>query len=128
MKPNTKPYPLGWVCEDSTHECKLKFSITSSYVDEVEIDVVPLDICGIVLGCPNLYDRKAIFFREHNEYHFFKDEIKYIARSHKMKTNLFVVATGLMKMLVNMSNSLSLMMLKEGNLRNKIVKVDIDFN
>ena len=78
MKPHPKPYPLGQVCEDAklhvTYQCKLKFAITFDFVDEVELDVVPLDICGIMLGSPYLYDRKTIFFNEHNMYHFFKDE------------------------------------------------------
>ena len=59
--PHTKPYPLGWVCEYAkfqvTRKCKLKFSITQNFIDEVELDVVPLDICGIVLGSPYLYSR-----------------------------------------------------------------------
>jgi hypothetical protein len=66
MKPHPKPYPLGWVCTDAklhvSHQCKLNFSITSKFVYEVELDVVPLDICRIVLGSPYLYDRKYIFF------------------------------------------------------------------
>ena len=76
-KPHKKPYPLGWVCKDKIlqviRQCDLKFAITSKFVDEVELDMVPLDICGIVLGSPYLYDRKEIFYREHNQYHFFKE-------------------------------------------------------
>ena len=64
-KPHRKPYPLGWVCKDKrlqvTQQCDLKFAITSKFVDEVEFDVVPLDIYGIVLGSPYLYDRKQSF-------------------------------------------------------------------
>ena len=59
-KPHKKIYPLGWVCKDKRlqviKKCDLKFAITSKFVDEVEFDVVPLDICGIVLGRPYLYD------------------------------------------------------------------------
>ena len=47
-------------------------------MDEVELDVVPLDICGIVLGSPYLYDRKAVFYREQNKYHLFKDGVENI--------------------------------------------------
>jgi hypothetical protein len=58
--PHVKPYPLGWVCEDAklqvTKQCKIKFSITSKFFDEVELDGVPLDICDIVLGSPYLFD------------------------------------------------------------------------
>jgi hypothetical protein len=57
----------------------------------------------MVLGSPYLYDRKAIFYREQNKYHIFKDGIEFIVRAHQMKTNLIVVTTGHMKMLVNAS-------------------------
>ena len=57
-----KPYPLGWICKDTnlevTRKCILRFAITTNFIDEVELDVVPLDISGIVLGSPYLYDRK----------------------------------------------------------------------
>jgi hypothetical protein len=57
----------------------------------------------MVLGSPYLYDRKAIFYREHNKYHLFKDGIEFIVRAHQMKMNLTVVTTGHVKMLVNAS-------------------------
>ena len=66
-KPHKKPYPLGWVCEykrlQVTKQCSLRFAITSKCIDEVAFDVVPLDIFGIVLGSPYLYDWEAIFYR-----------------------------------------------------------------
>jgi hypothetical protein len=65
--------------------------------------VVPLDICKMVLGSPYLYDRKAIFYREQNEYHFFKDRIDFIVRAHQMKMNLIAITTGHVKKLVNTS-------------------------
>ena len=61
------------------------FVITSGFVDEVDLDVVPLDICGIVLGSPYLYDRKAIFYREDNRYQRTKDGIEYFVHAHRMK-------------------------------------------
>jgi hypothetical protein len=89
-KPHPRPYPLGWVCDNTklqvTKQCKIRFANTSKFVDEVELDVVPLDICRIVLGSPYLYDRKAIFYKEENKYCFKKDGIEYIVRSHHMKT------------------------------------------
>ena len=52
------PYPLGWVhCNASlqvTKQCKLKFAIYAQYIDEVLVDVVPLDIYGVILGNPYL--------------------------------------------------------------------------
>jgi hypothetical protein len=59
------PYTLKWISNNHqmhiTKQCTLKFAISSKYVDEVTCDVVPLSKCGMVLGSPYLYDRKAIF-------------------------------------------------------------------
>jgi hypothetical protein len=103
--PHPRPYPLGWICGDNnlqvTKQCKIKFAITSNYVDEVELDIVPLDICGIFLGSPYLFDRKAIFYREENKYCFKKDGKEYIFHAHRMKTNRSFAATGKLKRMVN---------------------------
>jgi hypothetical protein len=61
-KPCPKPYPLGWVCDKEklyvTKQSRVRFDIASKLIDEVDLDVVSLDKCGIVLGSPYLYDRK----------------------------------------------------------------------
>ena len=59
-----------------TKQCWLKFSITSNYIDDVDLDVISLDICGIVLGSPYLYDRDAVFYRKEHMYHLKKYGIK----------------------------------------------------
>lgn len=116
-----KPYPLGWICENDklqvTRQCTLKFVITSKFVDEVQFDVVPLDICGIVLGSPYLYDWKAIFYREKNHYHLFKDGIQYIVHSHKIKTGRSFTNTGQFKRVINASKDLTLMSINKGDSR-----------
>lgn len=65
--PHPKPCPLGWICDNTklhvTKICKLRFSITANFIDEVDLDVIPLDICVIVFGIPYLYDRRGIFHR-----------------------------------------------------------------
>ena len=75
--PHPKPYPLGWICKDESFQvsrkCILRFAITAHFIDTVELDVVQLDILGIVLGSPYLFDRKAIFYHHENKYHLFKD-------------------------------------------------------
>jgi hypothetical protein len=75
-KMHHKPYSLNWISKNHkfpiTKQCIIKFAITSKFVDEVICDVVPLEACGMVLGSPYLYDHKAIFFREHNQYHLTK--------------------------------------------------------
>jgi hypothetical protein len=114
--PHPKPYPLGWICDNAklhvTRRCKLRFSITANYIDEVELDVIPLDICGIVLGSPYLYDRRAIFHRHENKYHLFKNGVEYIVRAHTKKMNLSLTNVGQMKRLVNASKNLVLLMIK----------------
>ena len=40
------PYPLGWVNKDAkikvTKQCKIKFDVCVHFIDEVELNVVPL--------------------------------------------------------------------------------------
>jgi hypothetical protein len=128
-KPHPRPYRLGWICGDNnlqvTKQCKIKFAITSKYVDEVELDIVPLDICGIFLGSPYLYDRKAIFYREENKYCFKKDGKEYIVRVHRMKTYRSFATIGKLKRMVNASKSLTLMSVtnqKESDAKHEMVK------
>jgi hypothetical protein len=45
-------------------KCKIKFVVSAYFIDEVELDVVPLDVCGVVFGSPYMYMRDAIFMRE----------------------------------------------------------------
>ena len=94
-KPHKNPYPLGWVCDKTklqvTKQCNLRFSIGSKFVDEVELDIVPLAICGIVLGSPYLYDINATFYRTKNKYRLTKDGIEYIVRAHKLNDNFSLI-------------------------------------
>jgi hypothetical protein len=43
-KPHPKPYPLGWVCDKEklnvTKQWRVRFSIASKLIDEVDLDVV----------------------------------------------------------------------------------------
>jgi hypothetical protein len=59
------PYPLGWVNKyleiKVTKQCKIKFLVSADFIDEVELDVVPLDVCGVVFVSPYMYMRDGIF-------------------------------------------------------------------
>jgi hypothetical protein len=59
MTPHKNPYPLGW--DDAklkvTKQYKIRFAITVKFFDEVDLYVVPLEICGIILDSPYLFDR-----------------------------------------------------------------------
>jgi hypothetical protein len=86
-----KPYTLKWIRNNHqmhiTKQCTLKFTISSKYVDEVTCDVVPLSECGMVLGIPYLYDHKAIFYRENNQYQLNKAGQDYVVHAHHVKEN-----------------------------------------
>eukprot|EP00253_Pinus_taeda_P021122 PITA_21122 len=117
MTPHKKTYPLGWVCDKEklkvTRQCKLRFSFASAFVDEIELDIVPLDICGIVLGSPYLYDRKATLYRVENKYQLIKDGIEYIVRGHKLKNNYTLINSGKMKRIVDSCTQFLLIDVKE---------------
>jgi hypothetical protein len=70
-----------------TKQCTIKFAISFKYVDEVTCDVVPLSECGMVLGSPYLYDRKAIFYMTKNQYQLTKAGQDYVVHSHHVKEN-----------------------------------------
>ena len=116
-KPHPKMYPLGWVCDKEKlnviKQCRIRFSIASKLIDEVDLDVVPLDICGIVLGSPYLYDRKAIFFLHENKYHLTRGGVEYIVRAHSMRMNTMFVSAGQMKRLITTNKRYVLMVVKE---------------
>jgi hypothetical protein len=121
MKPHLKPYPLGWVCDKQklnvTKQCRIKFSISSKLIDEVDLDVVPLDICGIVLGIPYIYDRKVFLFCHENKYHLTKEGVEYIVRSHSMRVNTTLVSAGQMKRLINNNMIYVLIIVREKYVR-----------
>jgi hypothetical protein len=87
-----------------TKKCTIKFSISSKYVDKVTCDVVPLRECGMVLGSPYLYDRKAIFYRTKNQYQFTKAGQDYVVHAHHVKENKTLQTMEQLKKAVQASN------------------------
>src|SRR3954468_18361936 len=55
-----------------THKVRVPFTV-GDYVDEVECDVLPLEVCGLLLGRPWQYDRNAIHAGHANTYSFMHD-------------------------------------------------------
>jgi hypothetical protein len=55
-----------------THKVHVPFTV-DDYVDEVECDVLPLEVCGLLLGHPWQYDRNSIHARSANTYSFMHD-------------------------------------------------------
>jgi hypothetical protein len=120
-KPHPKPYPLGWVCDKEklnvTKQCRIIFAIASKLIDEVDLDVVLFDICGIVLGSPYLYDRKAVFFHHEKKYHLTKGGVEYVVRAHNMRVNMILVSAGKMKRLITTNQRYVLMVMKEKDVK-----------
>jgi hypothetical protein len=60
-------YPLEWVNKDAKikvmKQCNIKFHISVDFIDEVELDVVPLDVSRVVFGIPYMYMRDEIFIQ-----------------------------------------------------------------
>jgi hypothetical protein len=82
-------------------------------IDEVDLDVVPLDICGIVLGSPYLYYIKVVFFHHENKHHLNKGGVEYTVRSHNMWVNTTLVSARKMKRLITTNKIYVLMVIKE---------------
>jgi hypothetical protein len=103
-----KPYTLKWISNHHqmhiTKQCTIKFTISSKYVDEVTCDVVPLRECGMVLGSPYLYDRKAIFYRTKNQYQFTNAGQDYVVHAHHVKANKTLQTMEQLKKAVQASN------------------------
>lgn len=63
-------YRLGWINKDVEikvmKQCKTKVGVCAYFINEVELDAVPLDVCGVVFVSPYMYMRDAIFKRREN--------------------------------------------------------------
>jgi hypothetical protein len=55
-----------------THKVRVPFTV-GEYVDEVECDVFPLEVCGLLLGHPWQYDRNVTYAGRANTYYFVHD-------------------------------------------------------
>jgi hypothetical protein len=101
------PYPLGWVNKDVeinvTKQCKIKFVVSVDFIDEVEMDIVPLHVYGVVFGIHYMHMRDAIFMRRVDQYPLNKDEKSFIINTHKGKSKLSLVSANQAKKLISSS-------------------------
>jgi hypothetical protein len=76
------PYKVSWLQKGHrvsvTKQCLVKFKI-GNYHDEILCDVIPMDMCHILLGRPWQYDRNVVHDGRMNTYTLEKD-----GRSHKL--------------------------------------------
>lgn len=74
------PYKVSWPQKGHqllvAEQCEVEFHI-GIYKDKVICDIMPMDVCHILLGRPWQYDRKVVHEGKTNCYKFVKDEIKH---------------------------------------------------
>jgi len=74
------PYKVSWLEKGHqllvSEQCKVEFQV-GKYKDEIVCDVMPMDVCHILLGRPWQYDRGAINDGKRNTYKFGKDGINH---------------------------------------------------
>ena len=78
-----RPYRIAWVQDNHkvmvNEQCSMKFKIRS-YQDEVLCDIIPMDICHMLLDRPWQFDKHATHDGRENTYTLTKDGVK-----HKLK-------------------------------------------
>ena len=65
------PYKVSWLQKEHqvnvTKQCLVEFKI-GGYKDEILCDVIPMDVCHLLLGIPWKYDRNVIHDGRKNTY------------------------------------------------------------
>nr|KYP34011.1 hypothetical protein KK1_045081 [Cajanus cajan] len=79
--PHPKPYQLHWLNEDGDiivdKQVKVKFSI-GNYEDQVVCDIVPMEVCHVLLGRLWQFDKKTMHNGLTNEITFTHKEKKFV--------------------------------------------------
>jgi hypothetical protein len=106
-----------------TKQCKVKFSISAYFIDEVELDVVPLDVCSVVFGSPYMSMVDVIFMQRENQYHLIKDGKYFIINAHKVKSNISPVSANQAKKLISTSKKYVFLFLRENHPKEELIVV-----
>jgi hypothetical protein len=76
---HTRPYYIQWLNNSGkvkvTHTARVHFSI-GTYHDYVDCDVVHMQACSLLLGCPLEFDTDAIHYGRSNKYTLMHNEKK----------------------------------------------------
>eukprot|EP00253_Pinus_taeda_P008602 PITA_08602 len=74
------PYKVSWLQKGHQllvdEQCEVEFQI-GKYKDKILCDVMPMDVCHLLLGRPWQFDRSAVHDGKTNCYKFVKDGIKH---------------------------------------------------
>jgi len=91
---------------------EIKYFLSANYIDEVEVDVVPVDVRGVVFGSPYMYMRYAIFMRRANLFDLIKDGKSFIINAHKNKYEISLVSANQAKKSIDSSRKFVLLFLR----------------
>ena len=89
----------------------------------MELDVVPLDVCGVVFGIPYMHIRDAIFMQRANQYHLIKDGMFYINNAYKGKSKISLVSANQANKLISSSNKYVFLFLRENQFDDESMRV-----
>jgi hypothetical protein len=82
------PYKVSWLQKGHqvmvSQQCKVEFKI-GGYKDEILCDVIPMDVCHILLGIPWQFDRNVIHDGRKNTYTLEKNGITHMLLPIKEK-------------------------------------------
>eukprot|EP00253_Pinus_taeda_P020545 PITA_20545 len=74
------PYKVSWMKKGHkmlvSEQCEVEFQV-GKYKDKIVCDVMPMDVCHILLGRPWQYDRGAMHDGKRNTYKFGKDGVNH---------------------------------------------------
>lgn len=90
----------------------MNFTISSKFVDDVGLDVVPLEIYIVVFGNPYIWDRDAIYYQRRNQYRLIKYGNSYIIHTFKTIKRIHLI-TSLMKTFININKKSVLLMVRD---------------
>ena len=94
-------------------QCKIKFVVSVDCIDEVELAVVPFDVCEVVFGSLYMYMRDAIFMWRSNQYRLIKDGKSYIINAHKSNSKISLVSANQAKKLISSSKKYVFLFFRE---------------
>lgn len=114
--PRPKPYPLGWIQKDINmqivKQCTFKFAIANHYINKVTCEVVPLDICQVILGSPYLWDHDAIHNKRLQKYRLLKYGQEFHINVYKTQSTDNTLIANQAKRLVNSCAQFDLLMIQ----------------
>jgi hypothetical protein len=87
------------------------------------LDVVPIDVHGVVFGIPYMYMRDPIIMWRSNKYRFIKDGKSYIINTHKCESNVSLVSDNQAKKLISSSKKYVFLFLRKNQCDDELMRL-----